>query len=79
MQYISKQLLLYLCEGKERTPGAHAGMRWWDQADIGLEGARDGGGGKGRQVRYGGATEGTKKEDSRAGHWYRIQIANLTN
>ena len=35
------RLLLYLCEGTERTLGSCIGMRWWNQADIYLEGVRE--------------------------------------
>ena len=40
-QYISVISLLYLCEGSERAPGARVGIRWWDQEDINLAGARE--------------------------------------
>ena len=39
-QYIATRSLLDLCEGSERAPGERAGMRWWDQAGINLEGER---------------------------------------
>ena len=35
------RLLLELCEGEERAPGARVGMWWWYQADINLVGARE--------------------------------------
>ena len=39
-QYIDTRSLPDLCEGTERPPREHVCMRWWDQADINLEGAR---------------------------------------
>ena len=41
VQYIATRSLLDLCEGSERAPGERAGMRWWDQAGINLEGERE--------------------------------------
>ena len=29
-------MLLELCEGTERAPGAPVGIRWWEQAKINL-------------------------------------------
>ena len=40
-QYIATQLLLDLCEGSERAPGAQVGMWWWELAEINLVGARE--------------------------------------
>ena len=40
-QYIAPRSLLGLCEGTERTTGARVRIRWWDQADIDLVGARE--------------------------------------
>ena len=40
-QYIATLFLLHLCEGTERAPGAWVGMRWWEQAEINLAGARE--------------------------------------
>ena len=41
MQYISKQLIMDVCEAIERTSGARVGVRWWDQSEIELTGARE--------------------------------------
>ena len=30
-----------MCEGSGSAPGARVGMRWWEQAGIDLEGARE--------------------------------------
>ena len=40
-QYIATRSLLDLCEGSERAPGVRVGMRWWEQAEIDLAGARE--------------------------------------
>ena len=40
-QFIATQMLLYLCEETERTPGVWVGMRWWEQAGLDMTGARD--------------------------------------
>ena len=40
-QYIATRSLLDLCEVSEWAPGALVGMRWWEQAGINMEGARE--------------------------------------
>ena len=40
-QYIAMQSLLYLCEGLVRALGARLGIRWWEQEEIDLAGARE--------------------------------------
>ena len=40
-QYIATRSLLDLCEGLERASGAQVGMRWWEQVEIYLTGARE--------------------------------------
>ena len=40
-QYIDTRSLLDLCKETETTTGARVGMRWWEQADIDLEGSRE--------------------------------------
>ena len=40
-QFIYTQSLLYLCDKTERKPGAHVGVRWWEQAVFDLLGSRE--------------------------------------
>ena len=40
-QYIATRSLLDLCEETDRAPGERVGMRWLEQADINLTGARE--------------------------------------
>ena len=40
-QYFTMGSLLDLFEGSERAPGVRVGIRWWEQAGIDLEGARE--------------------------------------
>ena len=40
-KYIATRSLIYLCEGSERSLGGRVGMRWWEQAGINLEWARE--------------------------------------
>ena len=39
-QYIETRPILDLCERATRRPGAKVYWRWWDKADIKLEGAK---------------------------------------
>ena len=38
-QYIATQPILDLCEWSARRPGARMSRRWWEQAELDLEGA----------------------------------------
>ena len=39
-QYIATQPTLDLCEQSAQRPGVRVSWRWWEQAGIGLEGAK---------------------------------------
>ena len=40
-KYITTRLLMGLCEARKRMQGVRVGVRWWEQAGIDLEGARE--------------------------------------
>ena len=39
-QYIATRPILDLCERSTRRPGARVSRRWWEQADLDLEGEK---------------------------------------
>ena len=40
-QYIVTRLIMDLCEAADRKRGAWVGIRWWEQAELYLEGERE--------------------------------------